>query len=179
MRPDGAVKTTAPAPSPAPVSLQATTPATESPAFTTAKADTLVEKPRELKRWRVIGSGLLDAPLNSHGKGGALLSASFFLAKQIGINTFGGIVPLLHHEVFGGGEIEIVPLRLSLGRFDELIEVGVLAGASTLARKGLNWVSPHAGARFNVNVGDLWSITASVRGNKQFGMADAGIAIRL
>ncbi len=110
----------------------------------TAKIDAIVERPREFRRFRVIGSGLVAGANYLSPTPGGMLTASFFFSKQVGVSVFGGLIPDTGYRSylengFGGAELEIVPLRLSLGRFDDLLEVGVLAGASSMARAAGNW----------------------------------------
>jgi hypothetical protein len=100
----------------------------------------------------------------------------------VAINAFGGAYKtdgISRGQGFVGGELELVPLRISLFRFEDLIEGGLMLGASTLKHAVGNVATAHAGARLTFNLGDKWSITTAARANLGYIIGEAGVAIRL
>ena len=121
---------------------------------------------------------------------GLAANAAFFFTRQIGVNLFCGVADLTYKhdtmsyprstdQFFGGGELELIVFRLSLLRFENLIEGSALLGASTLARASDNWVSAHVGARLSLNLGDRWSITGVGRANLGYQQLEAGISLHI
>lgn len=115
--------------------------------------------------------------------GGGTLSAAYFPIRDLGVSAFGGTGG--HKNSFVGGEVELVPVRLTLFGLDHFIEAGALAGVSTLGRNYGHFGSVHAGGRVTVNFGPQIGLTAGIRTNLTgrtdftYTMAEAGLAVRL
>ena len=155
--------------------LAPVSPADTAPAASIANAPAVPSS--GFKRFRVI---LGTTTLSRYGIGGLLkrvggsFEAGFWIGKDLGIHVLGGGVS---ESTYGLAEIEIVPLRLTLFRFENLIELGVLAGGHTDSPY-MDWPRYlHAGARLNLNLGDSWSLTTSLRLSPGASIADAGLAM--
>lgn len=77
-----------------------------------------------------------------------------------------------------GVELELDPVKLTLFGHEDVFELGLLAGASTMAAVDDNWVSLHVGARAALNFGKRWQLAANVRGNKGFLKTDLGLGYK-
>lgn len=169
--------TSAPASVPAPASASSA-PAVASHESTTALSPGEIAAP-EFRHWRVTG-GLVT---KSSALGGSV-NLGYFFNREFGINAYGGglgqnFVSGNSQHFFGGAELEVVPIRISVGRIDNLIDLGALLGVSTLEADEDNWISPHAGIRMNLNLGSRWALTTTTRFNASYAMGELGIAIRL
>lgn len=135
---------------------------------------------KKSRRFRASATGLVMGRKAGGEKSvGGGLGFAYFPVREIGLNIYG-------FGMNGGGEdgvvgldLEVLPLRFSLGRFENLIETGPILGASTFKRASGNLVTLHAGLRLNFNLGEQWSITSSARINMGYKMAEAGIAVHL
>ncbi len=120
---------------------------------------------------------------------GPSLGVAYFPVKGLGFHFYAGVMNTNMYNpndgsfdgqsVFGGGELELLPVRVSIGRFEDVFELGVLAGASTINASEDNLVTAHAGAVVNFNLGERWGISGIVRGNLGYVMASAGLTIHL
>lgn len=105
------------------------------------------------------------------------LGVSFFPVSQVGLHAFIGSMMNDYTPFFGGFEIELIPLQIGFGRFNRLIEAGLLAGVSS-SSSSYQRLLAHAGARINVNLGEQWGLTTGLRLNHANVFADAGLSIR-
>jgi hypothetical protein len=81
-------------------------------------------------------------------------------------------------EIYAAAELELIPVKVNLFGFKDVIELGVLAGTTTLAAAPGNLVSLHTGGRVGWNFGDRWSVNATARLNKGFVSSDLSLGIR-
>lgn len=135
-------------------------------------------------------SGSVNGPYYGGGsptnnRGVALLSLGLFPAREIGLNLFAGIRSSGFDDnvtpIFGGAEIEIVPLKISIFRATHLLEFAALGGVSKLTPTS-EGVHVHVGARATINLGERWGIMAAGRispSTPSVLMADAGLIFRL
>ncbi len=154
------------------------------------------ERRHVFRRVRLSGGGVLVSqsqnkiynssyyPSSSFGfhsqQYGAMGNLGVYLAKPLALNIFfGGYEQKGNGKAFAGADLEIIPLRVSIWRFTDLIEGGLLVGASSIRKSAYNLATAHVGARLSFNLGDQWTITAAGRGNQGYIMAEAGIGIRL
>ena len=80
---------------------------------------------------------------------------------------------------YAGAEITLMPFHLSFGKFENLIDLGALAGGSSLVGVNQNnLIAFHGGAKMDVNLTQNWGVQSSVRGNLGFVMASAGLALK-
>ncbi len=168
---------TPPAAPPATETLTGPPPVAAAPEQSTlmAKVESLLGQPEFHKTRFTVGAGL-------HPDHDVMLTANagYFVSREIGFNAFGGVGSKRRRSEFNGGaELEVVPFRVSLGRIENIVDVGFMVGASTSRPASGNWVSPHLGARVNFNVGSRWSLTVAGRGNLGYGSGEAALAIRL
>lgn len=162
-------------PAPAPASAAPTVAAHESH---TALSPGEIPAP-EFRHCRITG-GLA----NKSGAWGGSANLGYFFTREFGINAFGGGFGQNYlngndTRFFGGAELEVTPIRITVGRIDNLIDIGGLLGVSTIDADEDNWISPHAGLRMNLNLGNRWSLTTTSRFNASYAMGELGIAIRL
>lgn len=149
--------------------------------------ETLVPYTRHTYRLGILGGptwGLGHSTLNNDGRLGVNLELAWTPSRDIGINFFVGG---LHQGTFvndggtlllGGAEIEWTPIRISIGRIENMVDVGFLLGASSLAAAPDNWVSAHTGTRIALNLGEDWSALATGRINLGFVSGQVGLAYR-
>jgi hypothetical protein len=129
----------------------------------------------------VLGQNRGD--LESGSKWGGSLNASYFFLDELGVNAFTGWTP--GRSALVGTELEFVPLHATFFGQPRFIELGALAGASTLGRSQGLWGTVHAGARATVNFSDRYGLTATVRTNLtdrsryDYLLAEVGLTVRL
>ena len=114
--------------------------------------------------------------------GGGAIGIAFFPTRGLGLNLWGGSYDAGRSSLgrgFAGADLELLPLRVSLGKWENAIEGGILLGASTLRAAHGNVATAHAGARIAFNLGDTFSVTAAGRANLGYLMGEAGIAVHL
>lgn len=119
---------------------------------------------------------------------GVSFSTSYFFLKDFGISAFSGLSST--GKGFLGGELEFVPIRLTVFGFKDLVELGALAGASNLggtyaaSPDGPTSLTMHLGARVSINMGDRYALIADTRTNVShrsqinYLMGEAGLAVR-
>lgn len=188
----------APAPEAAPVAPVTATPEGPAPAASQAVAIAPDPAPSELRRVRLTfaAAGVWQNVQESYsyeyaangysytsrrGTAGGLIGLGAYLSRGVALSGYFGA-----YEAFGGGasplvgaDLELVPLRLSLGKWADAIEGALLLGASTFRRAEGNWVALHAGARLSFNFGSAWGVTAAARANLGSVIGEAGLVVRL
>jgi hypothetical protein len=191
-------------PAPAPAAAAAPAPAPAAAASSVAVAPAVEpEGPHPVSHLRLLVGGGFVAPKetvnypgysdpfgNSSGAysyrshqihPGAKFELGFFGTRDVGLNFFGGGYSDSYDRPhgFGGAELEIQPVHVSIGKAYDLINFGIMVGATTLGRVDDNWVAAHAGARLQFNIGDGWGFAATTRANLGFYAADGSLVIRL
>ncbi|MEK7691835.1 MAG: hypothetical protein AAB425_12545, partial [Bdellovibrionota bacterium] len=68
---------------------------------------------------------------------------------------------------------------ISIWKLYDIIEIGFMAGGSTLARAKDNWGTLHVGTRLTFNFGSHFGITSSIRANMGYILGDAGLSFRM
>jgi hypothetical protein len=114
---------------------------------------------------------------------GLLAAVGISFTRELGVNFFGS--RLEKGRWFGGADFEITPIRASLFRMENFLELTGLVGASTLDQVYYGAVLlAHVGARVNLNLGHQFGVTAVVR--QSLGgsdgtnfMGEAGLIVRL
>ena len=110
-------------------------------------------------------------------------SFAYLFNRELGLNAFAALLPTDDgsgsNNVLAGLELEVTPIRLSFGRFDNLLEAGILLGGTHIPDHYGVWAEPHIGGRVNLNLGESWGLTAAGRYASDYKMAEAGLAIRL
>ena len=149
----------------------------------------------QFRHFRLALSGLniQNPQWNSNaGTYGGMLTASFFPLRDLGFSLYGAgnANSTGGHGLVYGGDVEVVPLHLSIFGSHNAIEAGALIGASNINTFNLStfsdtWGTVHAGARLTFNFGDRFGITTAVRTNLtdrslfHYVMAEAGLTLRL
>jgi hypothetical protein len=116
---------------------------------------------------------------------GPFFDLGLFANRYVGVNFYVGVSQLQwdywwqRSSTVIGGELELTPLHLGTGAHPDLLELGVLLGASNLYPAEDNWVAPHLGGRLSVNFGNYAALTAVVRGNAGTISGETGLALRL
>lgn len=113
---------------------------------------------------------------------GGMVSLGYHFTQSVGVTLFGGSLTSSadpFSQLFGGGELELLPIRLSVGRLEDLVELGGLVGLSTLSPADTNKFSGHVGARLNINLGREWAVTSVARLNLAYQMYEAGLVFRM
>jgi hypothetical protein len=150
-------------------------------------------------RWRLMALG--GYVLQSGSGITPEISLGYSFAKSLTLSlyaspgSFGGYSSSSSHYGYGstaselssaypstamiGAELEVTPFRIAMGRTDDLVDLGLLLGASTYGRSEGNVVSLDAGARATVNIGEQFGVTIAARGNLAYKMVETGIVIRL
>ena len=149
---------------------------------TVAKADLAdIEEHHLFHRFK-LGAGAMAFP-NGHNPGfgdggvGGILSTGVYFSRDLGLTAFAGATK--NSPVFYGGDLELMPIHITVGLLDDMFDAGVLLGVSSLATSNQNAVSGHVGARLDFNLAHNWGLSAVVRGNEAYVMAEAGLTIRL
>ena len=113
---------------------------------------------------------------------GAGASVSYFPISDFGVSVLAGSIASGHY--YWGGELEAIPLRLSLFGLKNMAEIGVLAGGTNLgAYEGVG-ATGHLGARASLNFGDRMGVSFAVRTNVtdrnrySYVMAETGLTVR-
>ena len=103
--------------------------------------------------------------------------------NNAGVNAFAGISS--SHLILGG-EFEIMPIHLTDGHLEDIVDAGIVLGASTLGPDmdyndlSVNHlITLHAGVRVDVNIGRNWGVAILVRGNSGYIMTETGVTVRL
>jgi hypothetical protein len=117
------------------------------------------------------------------GTWGGSLSLGYSFSRVFGANLYGGLrYGSSRSSLYGhaGLDLEILPFRLPITENYDLFQLGFLVGASTTGATDTgNIGSFHVGARFNLNLGPDFSITAASRANLGVLMFEGGIITRL
>jgi hypothetical protein len=125
-------------------------------------------------------------------------SVSYFFNHEFGLTAYGTLLTTngegwysydeTHYML--GLEAELVPIRLTFGRTEDLVDVAVVAGAQaeyhSLGADGQTYyydspwhIRPEGGVRVSLNLGHAWSVTGIVRANPDFATGEAALAFRL
>jgi hypothetical protein len=153
------------------------TPVADAPVSSLAASATQPVATPEFRHFRLIGSAAVyQARLQESSGPKWTGSLAYFYNHEWGLNVFGVIdTDAADNEVQAGAELELVPIRISLGRIENLVEIAILGGAS----HAQDWTEPHIGARVNLNLGESWGLTATGRYARDYAMAEAGLALHL
>ena len=145
---------------PAAVTTNTTGPAVAEPVHTepvaapseradaTSIAEAEPERPKKRTKWFKLTAGAGAAiqkydPHNLNGMGSdfrstqpaLVIEGSMNLVKDLGINIFAASNVSSSHESssgFFGAELELMPLHLSIGRFENVLDLGLLAGVNNI-----------------------------------------------
>ncbi len=152
-------------------------------AQTTTVVSEVAQPARSTRRsWFKMGMAYHALTSNRLDQTGGTLSLTLMPLRGFGISAFGGIGS--KHQNFYGGELEVLPLRLSLFDFEDFVELGGTLGVSSLGTLSKVKGTVHFGPKIQVNFGPHYSIVASYRTNISdrakytYGMVDAGLTIR-
>lgn len=141
---------------------------------------TAFEPPHEkLSKWK-LGVGVVAFSNQSTPMAGEL-SLGVYFTRAVGLMAYGG-AGYESSELrngYMGLDLEIRPFRLSITDNYDLFQFGFLVGASTLGAVDGNPASAHVGARFDLNLGTRFAVTAATRANLGYVMFEAGIITRL
>jgi hypothetical protein len=174
--------------SPAPAETPVVTPAAVAPPVSTAQSSAAQVTPivqdheRSFNHFRLIGSALVVNNYlgnGTEGNFGGLVEVGYFFNREIGLNLYGA-AKSEYPSLLAGLDLELLPIRMSVGRIEDFIQIGFILGASTTVPYGSeNFASMHVGARALINLGERWGVTAGVRANLGYIMGDVGIAIHI
>jgi hypothetical protein len=146
------------------------------------------------RKWKLgLGASALAgkvAGLSGNNPINGAASLTFFPLKMVGLTLFAGSNL---QRSYVGGDLEIVPLRLTFLETPDFLELAGLIGASSISREyesksgfGANaWGTVHTGARASLNFNSRYGLTAVARTNitdrasTNYVMAEAGLTIRL
>lgn len=132
---------------------------------------------KPVSRW---GFNISVASLWLYGRDyGALIGAQYMFTRDLGFRAFIGNSS--YPQYYGGAEFLLTPIHLTFGKFEDLLDAGILLGLSRMRRHGdafINNLDPHLGASATLNLAHGWGLQTSVRANRDFILADAGIAIQ-
>ena len=125
-------------------------------------------------------------------------SASYFFNRDFGLSVFGSKLPSVgdtgdgtsYDHWLAGIEAEFVPIHITIGRMDDLIDLGVIGGVAAEYSSAENYsqstvepgswqIRPEGGIRLGLNVGKSWSIIAGIRANADFATGEAALAFKL
>ncbi|MGZ3709060.1 MAG: hypothetical protein ACXWPM_09840 [Bdellovibrionota bacterium] len=199
---DGKAVTTGASPGPSPMgnAAAAAAPApAPTPAVTAEPVVAAAEEVHETQeqtraRWRLNSSdplrhwelGLGAQARSTYGMSsvgpGAELDLGYHFTHDLGLEAFIGYnVGTISgwDQLHGGLEFQLIPVHISIGRFTDFIDLGVLAGLSTIAAAPGNYVTVHGGARLDLNFGDRWGLTATGRLNAGYYMVSSGVTIHI
>lgn len=98
----------------------------------------------------------------------AVVSLGYFPRPRLGFHGYFAV----GRFPFVGAEVELTPIVL------DIVELGLMLGATSLGRSPENIVAVHAGARLAVNVTERWVLAASSRANWGFVSLEGGLAYR-
>jgi len=77
-----------------------------------------------------------------------------------------------------GADLELTPLHIKVGRRENFIDLGAIAGA-TLYKETSDAVRPFGGPRVNVNFSNAIQATTSYRFSSAYNMLEMGVAFRI
>ena len=153
------------------------TPAAPAPTGISQASASPEGQPRfEFRHWRLGLSGFDTrysfSPDDKQEKVGAMLSLGMLFTPELGFNVFGGTTGRSDYRPwFAGGELEITPIRASLFRMENFLELAGLAGASSLkGLASLTGIAPHVGVRASLNLG--YQIGVSIVARQLLGQGD-------
>jgi hypothetical protein len=187
-----------PAEAPAPATPQPQPqPQLPAPVAVPAESTAVAVRPEAPSRWRLALS-LFVSDRHFHGKdefgqsigysddgAGGLATLLYDLGRLFAVSLYAGPRGEHRMRVHVGGDLEFVPLRLAVSARHNLLELGILAGASTAMWSPTesgphgNPITFHAGGRFILNIVPEFGLTIAMRVNLGYGMGEAGILARL
>jgi hypothetical protein len=162
---------------PAPV---VATPVSPSPDASLAATAALTQEPHR-DPWRL---GLAAAyqygyPIGGLGEEhawGGVISLGYFFTPAFGVVGWGGTRSQYASDLggFAGLDLEWLPFRIGASDW-QVLELGFLAGGSTLKAATGNIGTFHAGARLDLNFDKHFGLTAAVHANLGYAMLEAGL----
>lgn len=102
----------------------------------------------------------------------------YAFSKLFAMNAFGGISPVSLSSAYGGIEGTLYPLHSHHEGYDTF-DLGLVAGASTIATAPGNILSAHLGLRTNLNFSEVFGLTATIRGNAGYSLFQAGFVYHI
>jgi hypothetical protein len=107
------------------------------------------------------------------------VSLAYSITRALALNTYASFGEYHgNQKLYGGAEIEFLPVRWQLSKWDP-ITFGILFGGSTLAAAPGNLGTLHAGLRLNINPIKELGITGALRGNAGYMSVEFGVTVRL
>lgn len=107
------------------------------------------------------------------------VSLAYAITRALALNTYASFGEYHgNQKLYGGAEIEFLPVRWQLSKWDP-IAFGILFGGSTLAAAPGNLGTLHAGLRLNINPIKELGITGALRGNAGYMSVEFGVTVRL
>ena len=182
-----------------------TEPKMELPSQTGSAALTKAEiaQPKQSRKWfKLTASGAaVQKDANRMGylkysEPAFVLQGTVSFFRDLGLNAFGAVYTSTdrNSDRFYGAEFEFIPVHLTIGKLENFIDLGVAVGAnnarqtteiqdataeSKLSYRQQSQFGAHLGFRTSINIGNEWSITAGIRGGREFAMAEAGLSLKL
>lgn len=163
-------------PSPVP-SVAPVFPATQS---TVTHASSPGHDADKRKAWR---AELLAHSVNRDQGVGGTFTLGYFPLRELGVSARFGTGADFKQSAYWGGELEVIPLRLSVFGAQDMLDLGAVVGGSSLGH-ALGTATAHAGVKSSIHFGDRFALTAGLRTNLTsrseftYLLADAGISLR-
>lgn len=113
---------------------------------------------------------------------GGMVTLGYEFTKFLGISVYGGARYAPTNDrayLHAGADLEFLPLRIPIRESWDLLQFGIIAGASTAFAANDNIGTFHGGARLNINFGRHFGVTSSVRANLGYVMVEGGLVTRL
>jgi hypothetical protein len=163
--------------------LQQFTPEVAPAAQTSAVvAEAIVPSKPSDRSWFKMGLAYHVLNVSEFKQVGGTLSLTLMPLRGLGLTALAGLGS--KRENFYGGELEVLPLRLSLFDFEDFLEAGGIVGGTSLGVHSQIKGTLHAGPKVQLNFGPHYSFTASYRTNLSdrnvysYAMTDLGLNIR-
>lgn len=121
-----------------------------------------------------LGSAF-DKNRTDHGVAGAI---SFRILDSLGLRLYGGIQGGNESKPFAGFEADFIPIRTSISHHN-VLELGLIAGASTLMASFDHIGTLHGGVKSSLFLTETLGIVVLARGNMGYGMGECGLVVRL
>lgn len=113
-------------------------------------------------------------------QGGLNFALDLDLGKHVTLSAFGGLYSLNKGDLDGvnlkpflGADLDVYVFR------SRLLDVGLLAGAATFRTDEWSPITPHGGARVNLNLTRNFSVSTVGRIGSDYRMVEAGLSFRL
>ena len=113
--------------------------------------------------------------------GGPMVTLGLSAMRFLDWNFYAGGIYSINDVAlpFAGLDLELTPFRIRFAETWDLFRLGFFAGGSTLAAVPENMGSLHGGVRASIHLGPAFGITASLRANLGYIMAEGGITASL